>query len=262
MRARAGAAADFLWRHGDAMFVVIVAFGVAILEIFGVSSQSVIDAAILATLGTVAIVLFRDRLDRGSVSALEELASDAISDRPFKVVDQQKEWDLVDRDHAIVTKTELIRFTRNDVATKAEWAASDGSVEEAAGYWRRDDGMAWIKAQVIHDFPVRSGAKTIYCFDEEHNRGDTLEWQTRVRALKRFSGTNESVSMTARTKAEHARTLRIIWPANMPPNRVEIRHGAKPAAKLKVRRKNGRSFIEEKIAEIPVGEEVKIEWTW
>jgi hypothetical protein len=31
---------------------------------------------------------------------------------------------------------------------------------------------------------------------------------------------------------------------------------------LQVRRKNGRCYVEEKIAGIPVGEKVKIEWTW
>jgi hypothetical protein len=262
MRAKAGVVGDFLWRHGDAMFVVVIAFGVAILEIFGVPSEGVIDAAILATLGTVAIVLFRDRLDRGSTKALEQLASDAISDRPFQVVSQLKEWNLVGRDHAVITKTEEIRFTRNDVATKAEWDDSDGSVEEAVGRWRRDDAMPWIDAEVVHDFRVRGGIKTIYCFNEEHSRGDTLEWQTEVKAFRRFSEPHESVSLMASTKADHPRTLRLVWPENFPPSRVEIRHGSNPATKLQVRRKNGRSYVEEKIAVIPVGEKVKIEWTW
>lgn len=262
MRGRVEAVGDFLWRHGDAMFVIVVAFGVAVLEIFGSPSEEVVDAAVLATLGTVAIVLFRDRLDRGSTAALEQLASDAISDRPFEVVSQEKEWDLVDRDHAVVTKTEEIRFTRKEVATKAEWDDSDGSVEEAVGRWRRDAAMPWIDAEVVHDFRVRGGKKTIYCFNEEHSRGDTLEWQTQVKAFRRFSAPHESVSMTANTKADHPRTLRLMWPERMPPNRVEIRHGSKPAAKLQVRRKNGRSYVEEKIVGIPVGEMVKIEWTW
>jgi hypothetical protein len=251
-----------LWRHGDAMFVVVVAFGVAILEIFGIPSEGAIDAAILATLGTVAIVLFRDRLGRGNLTALEQLASDAISDRPFQVVSQEKDWDLIDRDHAIVTKTEEIRFTRNDVATKAEWSGGDGNVEESAGRWRRDEAMSWIEAEVVHAFAVRGGVKTIYCFNEEHSRGDTLEWQTQVRTHGRFSGNHQSVEVRARTEADHPRTLRITWPANLPPNRVEMRHGSSPATKIKVRRKNQRCYIEERIVEIPVGDTLKIEWTW
>jgi hypothetical protein len=262
VRERAEAVADFLWRNGDPILVIALAFAVALVQIFGAPSPEVVDAAILTTLGATAIVLLRDRLERTSINALEQLAGDAISDRPYEVVWQNKHWDLIDRRRATVKKTEQIRFTRNDVSTNFDWTAGDGTVENVSAKWRRAKGLAWIPAKKIDEFQVRGGTKEIYCFGEEHNRGDMLDWCTVQETVDRFSGQHETVEIQARTKSEHPRVLRITWPANEPPSHVEIRHGNQPARPLTTTLQDGRPYVEEKVARIAIGESVKIDWSW
>ncbi|HEU5253030.1 MAG TPA: hypothetical protein VFU16_06870 [Solirubrobacterales bacterium] len=262
MREKVAAVADFLWRNVDPMIVIAVAFGVALLETFGSPSRDVVDAAILATLGTTAIVLLRDRLERGRFDALEQLAGDAISDRPYEVVWQSKHWDLRDRRHATVKKTEQIRFTRNDVSTNFDWTSGDGQVENVVAKWRRSKGLAWIPAKKIHEFQVRGGTKEIYCLDEEHNRGDMLDWCTIQETVDRFSGRHETVEIRARTKSEHPRVMRITWPADEPPDHVEIRYDDQPARPLQARIEEGRPFVEERVSLMAIGSRVKIDWTW
>ncbi len=252
----------FVWHNLDALGVIVVGFGVVGLQIFGSPKPDLIDAAILALLATTAIVLLRDRVGRDDLTDLKQLAGDAISDRPYEVVWQNKHWDLKDRRHATVKKTEQIRFTRNDVSTNFDWTSGNGTVEEVKAKWRRAKGLAWIPARKIFEFQVRGGTKEIYCFGEEHNRGDMLDWCTVQETVDRFSNQHETVEISARTKSEHSRVLRITWPADEPPSHVEIRHGNQPARTITPTLKEGRPYVEERVGRIAIGDSVRIDWTW
>lgn len=266
IRERLKAAVDFAWTNADATFVIVVGLGVAALEIFGSPSKEVVDGAILGLLGVTAIVLLRDRAERqqehGDLAALKQLANDAISDRPYEVVWQDNHWDLADRDRSIVTQAEQIRFTRLDVATNFQWSRGDGDCESSSARWRRDKKGQWIPAKKIYEFAVRSGVKEIFCFDEEHGQGDMLEWFTERVFTGRFPAQHEGVELHTRVKADHPRTMKITWPPGITPTHVEIRLGTTPARTLKPRKKEGRCFVEEKVAGLPVGEVARIDWTW
>lgn len=255
-------AAKFCWENLDAILVIVVGFAVAALEVVSDPSKEVVDGAILALLSVTAVVLLRDRAARGKFAAVEQLASDAISDRPYDVVWQINHWDLEDRERSRVMQTEQIRFTRDDVATNFEWSGGDGEVTHTEAKWRRSEGRPWIPAKKIYEFPVRGGTKTIYCFDEEHSRGDMLDWCIERDMAGRFPTDHEGVELQARTKSDYPRVMRITWPADAPPSHVEIRHGNRPARPLTPRKKNGRACVEEKIAEQAIGESVRIDWTW
>src|SRR3954451_9920407 len=111
----------FMLENGDSFLAMGVALGVIILIVVGHPSTELIDAAVLGLLGTVALAILRNR-EREDLSALHQLAGDAISDRPFQVVWQKNHWNLVSRDMVESKETELVRFTRNDVATIAHWS--------------------------------------------------------------------------------------------------------------------------------------------
>jgi hypothetical protein len=259
---KARAFKSFVWHNLDAVVVIVVGFGVVGLQIFDNPKQDLIDSAILALLATTAIVLLRDRIGRDDLANLQQLANDAVSDRPYQVVWQRNEWDLKDRDNATIRVRERLRFTRNDVATIAHWSAGDGEDTRNEAKWRRSEGTGWVKAKKIHQLRVRGGEKVIYCFEEEHNRGDMLDWQIERDAVRRFSRDHESVSLRARTNSDHPRVMRILWPDGTRPSRVELRYDGQPARQLSPRLEDDRFCVEEKIPGLLVGEAVEIAWTW
>ncbi len=61
---------------------------------------------------------------------------------------------------------------------------------------------------------------------------------------------------------QHRRIMRVTWPADAAPSHVEIKFKGAPARTLSTRRKDGRPYIEEKIAHLAIGEVVEIAWTW
>lgn len=262
LREKAHALFRFLLVNADAILVIAVAFGVILLQVFGSPSTELVDTAILGVLGVTAIVLLRDRETRNELESIRQLAGDAISDRPYEVVWQNNHWDLKDREHTTVKVTEQIRFTRNDVSTIADWSQGPGEVVRYEAKWRRSHRETWIPAEKIHDFPIRSGEKVIYSLDEEHCRGDMLDWSVERDAVGRFPNAHESVSLEARTKSDHPRIMRITWPLDAHPTHIEIRFKGQPARTITPKRKRGRSFVEEKIRGLAVGEAVEIAWTW
>jgi hypothetical protein len=251
-----------LVKNADACFAIAVALAVIVALAIGHPSDEVVNAAILGVVGAIALSLLRGRGNR-DLNALTQLAGDAISDRPYEIIWQKNHWDLIDRDHAFVKSTELLRFTRNDVATIADWSRGPGRIESARAKWRRSHDNQWIEAREIHAFHVRRGGdKTIYCFEEEHNRGDMLEWSVEHNFLGRFPNRNESVGFEARTRSEHPRIMRITWPADAPPMNVELRYEREAARELQPREKDGRAYVEEKVPGLGIGQSVEISWNW
>jgi hypothetical protein len=259
---RLEAARRFTWKNLDALLVIVVAFGVAILQVVESPKPELVNAAILGVLGVTAIVLLRDRVGRDNLAKLEQLAGDAISDRPYEVVWQNNHWDLRDRHHTTVKVTEQVRFTRNDVSTLADWSQGPGEVTRYDAKWRRSRREKWIDATKIHTFPIRNGEKVIFSLEEEHCRGDMLDWTVERDAVGRFPTAHESVSLEARTSSDHPRVMQITWPQDAVPTHVEIRFKGQPARTIATKRKRGRPFVEEKIAGLAIGESVEIAWTW
>lgn len=253
----------FVLKNADGMFVIVVALGVAVLQVFANVSQDAVDAAILSTLGVTAVVLLRDRGDRRSLTALEQMAGDSISDRPYEVVSQHNHWDLMNRERTMMRVVEQLRFTRNDVSTIADWSTGDGEVVRYDAKWKRIDRDAWVPAKKIHSFPIRNGEKVIYSLDEEHSRGDMLDWCIEREAVNRFPHAHESVTFSARTMSDdYARVVKITWPEGVDPSHIEIRYKGRPAQPLHANREENRVHVEETITELPVGESVQIAWRW
>jgi hypothetical protein len=253
---------EFIWKNVDAFFVVIVGLVVAVLEAVGDPSAEVINSAILGLLAVTAIVLLRDRDQRGDLANLRQLANDALSDLPYDVVWQTNHWDIEDRKQTKVTMTQRLRFTRNEVSTITHWSTGDGTIERCEAKWRRSDDAPWIPAEMIHEFGINNGKKVIFSLDEEHSRGDMLDWCVTREAADRFPTGHEQVSVRARTKSDHPRVLHVVWPPDDSPTHIEIRYRDQPARTLASKHKNGRAYVEEKIANLPPGEKVVIAWTW
>jgi len=252
----------FVWKNLDALFVVVVAFGILVVEVIGKPARDVVDSAILALLGVTAIVMLRDRIGRDELEELSQIASDALTDLPYAIVWQVHEWDIRSRDQTVAQVKERLRFTRNSVSTISDWSSGAGKVEAYRGKWRRSEGDVWIDAEMIHTFPIDNGEKVLHCLDEEHSRGDMLDWWIEWDSLGRFPKPHESVSVEARAKSDHPRVLRIKWPADARPSHVEVRSDGRPARPLAIGEKDGRPFVEEKVANLPVGDYVKIAWNW
>jgi hypothetical protein len=254
--------AKFVWENVDAVFVVIAGLAVAVLEIVGNPSAEVINSAILGLLAVTAVVLLRDREARGDLADLGQVARDALSDLPYDVVWQTNHWDVADRENTKVTMTQQLRFIRNEVSTITHWSTGDGRIDRCEGRWRRSDDNPWIPAETIHEFGINNGKKVIFSLDEEHSRGDMLDWCVTREAIDRFPTAHEQVSVRAKTKSDHPRVLHVVWPPNDAPTHIEIRYRDQPARTLTAKRKKGRAFVKEKIANLPPGEKVVIAWTW
>lgn len=254
--------AVFGLRNADAFLAMGVAVGVLVSEVTGNPSQSVVNAAVLTLLGTVAFSLLRNRGGEQKLDDLRKLALDAVSDRPYVVGWQDNHWDLKSKQTARVISTEQIRFTRQEVSENWLWSNGPGTVQKVSAKWRRSRSDPWIEAEPIHQFAARGGVKEIFCFNEEHNRGDVLDWCVEREIDGQFPDTNEAVEIEAATKSSHPRALRITWPRDAPPTRVEIREGDRSARPLRPTMKNGRPHVEEKIYGLKIGEKVRIDWTW
>jgi len=253
---------SFVLRNADAFLAIAVAFGVILAEVVGEPSTDVVDAAILALLGTTALALLRNRGESKDLDDLRQLASDAVSDRPYIVVWQDNHWDLIDKENARVTCTEQIRLTRKDVSENFLLSSGPGTLKRVAAKWRRGRHDPWVAAQKIHEFATRGGMKEIFCFNDEHSRGDMLDWCVERDIVGQFPNANEAVEVQAATTSDHPRALRITWPQDATPSRVEIREGERPARPLRPTTKDGRPHIEEKVSGLKIGESVKIDWTW
>jgi len=252
----------FVVQNGDAFIAIFVAVAVIVAEALGKPSREAVDSAILALLGALAVAILRDRGKSGGLDALRQLAEDAVCERPYVVVWQANHWDLIDRDSALITCTEQLRITREEVSENFLWSIGPGVVRDVAAKWRRSRRDAWVEGKKIYEIPVRGGTKEIFSFNDEHGRGDMLEWCV-VRDIQgQFPGANEGVAVEAATKSEHPRALKITWPKDITPKRIEIREGNRPARSLTPRTKDGRFFVEEKVSGLRVGEIVEIDWSW
>lgn len=252
----------FVVKNGDAFIAILVAACVIGAEAFGEPSTGLVDSAILALLGAIAIALLRDRGKSRDLDDLKRLAEDAVCERPYVVVWQDNHWDLLDRENARVTCVEEVRLTRQNVSETFLWSNGPGVVERVRAKWRRSSRDTWVDGKKIDTLAVRGGTKEIFSFNDEHGRGDVLEWCVERDIRGQFPDANEGVAVEAETKSDHPRSLRITWPQNARPTRVEIREGNRPARPLRPRTKNGRPYVEEKVAALKIGEIVKIDWSW
>jgi hypothetical protein len=255
-------AALFALKNADTFFAMAVAAGVIILLAVGEPSPEVVNAAILGLLAAVALALLRNRLGAGGLEDLRQLARDAMTDRPYLVVHQTNEWDIWDKDHVKTRLSQELRFTRSDVSTIEHSSQGEGTVESYAAQWRRSPDSKWIPAKKIHAMAIERGEKVIYSLEEEHCRGDMLEWCIEREAVGRFPRDHERVTLEAKAVSSHPRVMKIIWPKEREPKHVEIRFGDQPAKPLKPKRRKGRLEVEEKISFRKIGEEVAILWNW
>jgi hypothetical protein len=255
-------AISFGVKNADAFLAILVAAAVIVAEAVGKPSKEVVDTALLALLGAVAVALLRDRGQAADLSDLRRVAEDAVCERPYVVVWQDNHWDLVDKSHALVTCIEEVRFTRKNVSETFLWSNGPGTVREVKARWRRSRRDPWVEGEKIDELSVRGGTKEIFSFNDEHGRGDVLEWSVERDIEGQFPDVNEGVAVEAETKSDHPRSLRITWPREVRPTRVEIREGSRPSRRLRLKTKSGRYFVEEKIPIMEIGELVKIDWTW
>lgn len=252
----------FVVKNGDAFLAIIVAACVIGAETFGEPSVELVDSAILALLGAIAVALLRDRGKNEGLDDLRRLAEDAVCERPYVVVWQENQWDLLDRENARVTCTEELRFTRREVSENFLWSNGPGVVQRVTASWRRSRNDAWVPGKKIDALPTRGGMKEVFSFNDEHGIGDMLEWRVERDISGQFPNPNEGVALEAATRSDHPRALRITWPRDAKPTRVEIREGDRPARSLRPRTKDGRAYVEEKVFGLKIGEIVKIDWSW
>jgi len=255
-------AALFALKNADAFLAIAVAAAVIVSLAVGNPSSEVVNAAILGLLAAVALALLRNRSGAGGLDDLRRLARDAMTDRPYQVIHQTNEWDIRDRDHVKTRLSQELCFTRNDVSTIEHSSQGEGTVESYAAKWRRSATSEWIPAKKIHAMPIERGEKVIYSLEEEHCRGDVLEWCIEREAVGRFPRDHERVTLEAKAISSHPRVMKIIWPKERDPKHVEIRFGDQPAKPLKPKRRKGRLEVEEKISFRKIGEEVAILWNW
>ncbi len=252
----------FAFKNADVFFAMAVAVAVIVALAIGKPSTEVVDAAILGLLAAVSLALLRDRSGAGGLDDLRQLARDALTDRPYLVIHQTNEWDILDRDHVKTRLSQQLRFTRNGVSTIEHSSQGEGTVESYSAQWRRSSSSKWIPAKKIHAMAIERGEKVIYSLEEEHCRGDMLDWCIEREAVGRFPRDHERVTLEAKAISDHPRAMKIIWPTEREPKHVEIRFGDEPAKPLKLKRRKGRLEVEEKISFRKIGEEVAILWTW
>ncbi|HEU4598341.1 MAG TPA: hypothetical protein VFS26_01215 [Solirubrobacterales bacterium] len=252
----------FALRNADAVFAIVVAVVVITLIVVSTPSPALVNSAILGLLATVALALLRDRSGAGGLDDLRQLAVDAMTDRPYQVIHQTNEWDIWDKDHVKTRLSQQLRFTRNDVSTIEHSSAGEGTVETYSAKWRRSSDSEWIPAEKIHAMAIERGEKVIYSLEEEHRRGDMLDWCIEREAVGRFPRDHERVTLEAKAVSDHPRVMKITWPTEREPKHVEIRFEDQPAKPLKPKRRKGRLEVEQKIAFRKIGEEVAILWTW
>lgn len=255
-------AALFALKNADVFFAMTVAVAVIIALAVGNPSTEVVDATILGLLAAVALALLRNRGGAGGLDDLRQLAVDAFTDRPYKVIFQTNEWDIRDGEHVKTRLSQQLRFTRNDVSTIEHSSQGDGSIESYKAKWRRSPDSEWIPAKKIHAMPIERGEKVIYSLEEEHCRGDLLDWCIEREAVGRFPGDHERVTLEAKAISDHPRLMKIIWPKEREPKKVEIRFGDEPARTLKPKRRNGRLEVEERVSFKKIGEAAVIAWHW
>lgn len=259
---RAGTIAKFVLRNLDALFVILLAAVVFVLEVAGSPKRELIDSTILALLGVMALVLLRDRTGRTRVDEIASYVEDIRSDRPYEVHWDLNTWDIKNGEQATFTKTQGLRFTRNKVCTMEHWCTgSDGRVERCQAHWRLRDEEQWERIDSIHDFGINSGRKYIFCLDTERSRGDVLEWRVSRELRDRFPNQRESVSLRLQAPTHRPR-MQVIWPLDRKPRVVEIFEDGGSARQLEPQQQeDGRLYVDERLSS-GTDSLVKIEWTW
>jgi hypothetical protein len=278
---RAETIAKFSLRNLDALFIILLAAVVLVLEATGNPKRELVDSTILALLGVMAFVLLRDRNGRTRVDEIaqlvedrasnvedqvEEVASfvqDLRSDRPYQVHSDVNTWDIEDGGkRATFTKTQGLLFTRNKVCTMEHWCTgSVGTVDRCRAHWRWGEGEQWEPVESIHDFDIDSGRKYIFCLDTERSRGDMLQWRVSRDLLERFPNPTETVSLRLQTPTSRPR-MQVVWPPDREPRKVEIVQDGLPTRILTpTRNQGGRLQVDEQLGP-GTNSLVKIRWTW
>jgi hypothetical protein len=262
-REKARAAGVFFLRNADALFVILVAAGVLILEVTGTPDEELLDSTLLALLGVMALVLLRDRYGRNRVDEIAAFVQDLQSDRPYQVQFEVNKWDIQDAGRAATfTKTQGLVFTRNEVCTLEHWSTGTGHVDSCSGSWRLKRGEPWIGATTIHDFGIHNGRNYIFSLDMERSRGDILQWQIKRSLRERFSEPRESVSLKLQAPTHRPRLV-VVWPADREPSQVELQCDDQSRRELKLQRNSdGRLYVDEHLPPGAADTSAKIEWTW
>lgn len=261
---RARAFGWFCLRNSDALFIILVAAGVLILEITGNPKRELVDSTILALLGVVALVLLRDRHGRAKLDEITSLVKDLLNDRPYEVQAEHNSWVIEDGGKSsTVTKTQRLLFTRNKVCTLEHWCTGAGKVNDCKAEWRLDDNDRWLPAKRIHDFSIDGGRKYIFSLETERSRGDVLQWRVTREAEDRFPESREAVSLKLQAPTHRPR-MRVVWPQDHEPHLVEIMHtddGPKRALAPQ-RGTDGCLFVDEQVGPSATNSLARIEWTW
>lgn len=260
---KAKAVGRFSLRNSDALFIILVAAGVLVLEVVGNPKREVVDSTILALLGVMALVLLRDRHGRRKLDEITAFVQDLLNDRPYEVQAEQNCWVIDDGGQsATVSKTQRLLFTRNKICTLEHWCTGVGSVESCQAEWRLNEKNRWLRANTIHDFAIDNGRKYIFSLDTERSRGDALQWRITRQVRGRFPDPRESVSLKLQAPTHRPR-MRVVWPRDREPHLVEIMHDDGPKRTLEPQRdKDGRLYVDEELAPGAANSLARIEWTW
>jgi hypothetical protein len=236
-RERLVAAGRFVWTNLDALFVMLAAAVALFLELLGRPDQALIDSVILALLGTTALVLLRDRQSRSRLKDLVAFVEDLRSDRPYEVRSETNRWDIDEGgEFATFTKTQELRFTRNEVCVLEHWCTGTGEVKECHAEWR---------------------------LDTERSRGDVLQWRVTRKLKNSFPSKREAVSLRLQAPT-HSPRMRVVWPRDREPQQIEIRYeDGSPGRRLQSRRDGDeRRFVDEQLDVRSTDAVARIEWTW
>jgi hypothetical protein len=262
-REKGKAAGLFVLKNLDALFVIAVAGVVLYLEATGKPERDLVDSALLALVGVIAIALLRDRHSRARLDEVASFVQDLQSDRPYQVRSETNSWEIRGRGEAATyTKVQDLIFTRNEVCTMEHWSTGTGSVDACHADWRLKSKDPWIGAPTIHDFGINNGRNYIFSLDMERSRGDHLQWRVRRELRNSFSDSRESVSLKLQAPTHRPR-MQVIWPKDREPKLVELRCDGGPTRELKAeRRSDGRLWVDEQLAAGAANSSARIEWTW
>lgn len=246
----------------DAILVIAAAVVIGYLEIKGNPNQGTVDAVTVAILAVVASTLARERHARQGMGEVVAFIEEQRSDRPYEVQSQTTKWEINDDGtRAVLTRTQRLRFTRNEVSVLDAWSKGAGTIEKCEGAYRLDTpNSGWRTVEASEPFPARMGTKYDFCLGHEKKRGDIMHWRV-IREMKNaFPGLQESLTLRIRSPSVKPE-LEVIWDQSREPTDIRLIQDGNETTIEPSRTPSGGYRVSHEIAG-KVGTAATIAWHW
>jgi hypothetical protein len=269
-KAGAQALGHVLLDYFELVLAGLLALVVSVLALVGEIGSKELVQATVALLVALAIAIIRERRERKAMSdRVEAAVTLASADKPWQVLDERLEWDLIEPagNHAKATTEKVLQFMQDEVLSVYEYQYKPGGAVLRHTCRGGARGEPKVDLPIIQtDFPgPDSRVYRLISLQRVWRRGEIMEFESERVLADHFLEDKERVSKEVSVPTARV-AMKVVWPPGRRPTAVWIeRTGRQPRnVPLRELRRVGRDrhCYEEVLQDATMGEKITLKWDW